>query len=103
MQPALGSTNIRASAIVHVPDAASGLYKVRPITAENGKRLGVVINITEIWRPVDVVPSFGMKCPLGWTKDSSVELAENLYVNTYFDKSIHRSFLKNGGNEVARM
>ncbi len=93
LQPAQGSLELRGTEFVHVPEKFSGLYKVRPIVDKRGSRFGVVINITDIWRPVDLVPAFDKRCPANWSADTAVNRAENLYVNTFFDKAIHRAFI----------
>ncbi len=73
----------------HICDDSSGLYKVARVLDEDGSRRGVVINLTEIWRPVDVVPAFGKISPVAWTTDNAVELAKSFYVNPFYDKSMY--------------
>ncbi len=50
----------------------------------------IVINLTDIWRPVDVVPAFGRSCPVAWTADNAVERAKEFYVNPFYDKTVYR-------------
>lgn len=73
----------------HICDKSSGLYKVVRMYDEHGLRRGIVINLTDIWRPVDVVPVFGRSCPAAWTTDNAVELAKCFHVNPFYNKHMY--------------
>lgn len=84
---------------VHVPDKNIGLYRVRHLMNRDRLRPGepeavhVVAKLTDIWRPVELVPSFGKQCPINWTADTAVELSEDFYLNTFSDKDVYQAIL----------
>ncbi len=57
---------------------------------EDGSRRGIVINLTDIWCPVDVIPAFGRSCSVAWTTDNAIERAKEFYVNPFYDKDMFR-------------
>ncbi len=73
----------------HIRDESSRLYKASRLLEDDGSRRGIVISLADIWRPVDVVPVFGSSCPVTWSSDSAIELAEEFYVNPFYDKSTY--------------
>ncbi len=87
LQPSNISTSSFGAEPIHIRDESSGLYKVSRLLDEDGSRRGIVINLTDIWRPVDVVPAFGKICPVSWSTDNAVERAKEFYVNHFHDKS----------------
>ncbi len=90
LQPTPFCTHGNCADATHIHDRTSGLYKARRVLDEDGSRRGIVINLTEIWRPVDVVPAFGGSCPVAWTTDNAVERAKEFYVNPFYDKNMFR-------------
>ncbi len=82
---------MRSSGTESIPvrDESSGLYKVSRLLDEDGSRRGIVINLTDIWRPVDVTPGFGKICPVSWSTDNAVEQAKEFYINPFHDKSLY--------------
>ncbi len=97
LQPAPEFTKHTDDGKVHVPCKPSGLYKATRLRESGGSGRGVCINLTDIWRPIDVVPDYGTACPKAWTSDTSVELARDFYVNPFYDKHAYLSF--RGGQE----
>lgn len=78
-----------------IPDPNSGLFRVKRILNPDGSRRGMIINVTDIWRQVDLVPNFSNKCPSNWTSETSTETGSEFFVNHFFDKDIFASFLHN--------
>ncbi len=78
-----------------IPDPSCGMYRVTRRLNGDGTRTGMIINLKDIWRQVELVPIFGKKCPRGWTSETSVEEASEFFVNHYFDKDIFASFVVN--------
>lgn len=78
-----------------IADPNSGLFCVQCILNQDGMRTGMIINVKDIWRQVDLVPNFSRKCPARWTSETSVELASEFFVNHFYDKEIFASFLLN--------
>lgn len=56
-----------------------------------GKRQGLIVKLTDIWRPVELIPIFGRRCPAEWTAGSAVELAGEFYVNPFSEKEAYQS------------
>lgn len=80
--------------IAYAAEVKSGLFRVkRALEAATGSRKGLVVDLSRIWRPVDVIPSFGNSFPDEWTMDTSVELAEIFLVNPYFEKESFHAIL----------
>lgn len=67
------------------------MYKIVRSTRADGSRRGLIIRLTDIWRPVEVVPVFGKQCPPEWKANNSVELAKEFYVNNFSDKEIFQN------------
>lgn len=67
----------------------SKLIRVERVLERDGSRAGMIVNLTDIWRPVDLVPNFGEACPPEWTTDSSVEMANEFFINSFHDKQTY--------------
>lgn len=67
------------------------MFEVVRHLRSNGERFGEVIPITDIWRPVDLIPQFGNKCPEDWTCYTAVEEATAFLVNSFWDKETYQS------------
>lgn len=67
----------RGGSIEVLSNTNSGLVKVKRALNCSSRCLclGVVVKITDFWRPVDVVPNFGSLCDKDWTAETAVELA----------------------------
>ncbi len=89
LEPARFCTQSNGLEVTHTPNESSSLYKVTRVLNEDRSRRGIVINLTDIWRAVDVVPAFGRSCPETWTTDNAVELAKEFYVNPFYDKNMY--------------
>ncbi len=85
LQPVNTCTLAAGAEARHIRDESSGLYKVSRLLNEDGSRRGIVINLTDIWRAVDVVPAFGQSCPVSWSTDNAVERAKEFYVNPFHE------------------
>lgn len=91
-KPAPGTTSHQQDGLkAHVPDDGVEMFRVVRSLHSNGKRKGLIIKLTDIWRPVELIPRFGKKCPLHWTSSDAVELAEQFYVNCFSDKESYQS------------
>lgn len=74
---------------MHRSDDFSRLYKATRQLDHDGSRRGIVINLTDIWRHIDVVPAYGEECPENWTTDNAVELAKEFYINPFYEKEAY--------------
>lgn len=91
-KPAPGTTSRQQDGSkAHVPDDGIEMFRVVRSLCSNGNRKGLVIKLTDIWRPVELIPRFGKKCPQHWTSSDAVELAEQFYVNCFSDKESYQS------------
>lgn len=88
LKPAPGTTEVRDGRRQHKPDANNGLYRVQRELIRRRRR-GLIVKLTDIWRPIDLIPKFGRRCPEDWTTVNSVELAEEFFVNPYSDKETY--------------
>lgn len=73
----------------HIPDLNINMYRVTRHLRDDGSRMGDIIELTDIWRPIQLVPRFGPVCPPEWNCDNAVELAKEFYVNQFWDKQIY--------------
>lgn len=80
--------NVRSDTGVFV-DKDSRLARVERVLDADGSRTGVIIQLTDIWRPIDLVPNFGETCPLEWNTDNACEVAQEYSVNTFHDKQTY--------------
>ena len=55
------------------------------------RRVGYVIPLTDIWRPIELIPAFGEECNSRWTSHSAVEEAKEFFVNCFSDKEVYQS------------
>ena len=68
------------------PDPDTQLYRLVRVLRNDRTRKGLIIPLTDIWRPVELIPRFGRKCNTGWTCDTAVELSKEYYLNCFADK-----------------
>ena len=92
-EPAAGSIgrpSDRPGTIAHLPDDGIEMFRVKPHIEADGSRAGVVVKMEDIWLPVEMIPKFGSQCPYSWSEYSAVELASELYLNPFSDKTIYQ-------------
>ena len=58
------------------------LYRVVCVLRSDRTRKGLIVALTDIWRPVELVPVFGSKCNVAWNCDTAVENSKDFYLNT---------------------
>lgn len=91
-KPAPGTVSVQEDGSkAHVPDDNIEMFRVTRSLHRNGERKSLIIKLTDIWRPVELIPRFGRKCPASWTSSDAVELAEQFYVNCFSDKEAYQS------------
>ncbi len=73
----------------HVPDDNVEMFRVIRRVGRDRKRIGGVIRLTDIWRPIQLTPVFGKECPANWDLNNAVELAKEFYVNSFWDKETY--------------
>lgn len=87
MVPAPGRTKLLANGkSKQIHDRDLKMYRVQRDLDEDGTRKGFVVNVTDIWRPIDLIPLIGDRCPAHWTSSTSIDLASEFVVNRFFDK-----------------
>lgn len=74
-----------------VPDQDSGLTRIKRLHRQDLSRFGMVIRLTDIWRPVDIVPAFGEKCDKNWTSDTALDKARTFLINSFYSKDDYMS------------
>lgn len=70
-------------------DPSIKLYRLVRDLRSNRSRKGLVISLTDIWRPVELIPRFGEKCNKDWSCDTAVERSKEFYLNCFADKSTY--------------
>lgn len=77
----------------HVTDDDIEMFRVQRALRSDGTRRGLIIRLTDIWRPVELIPKFPATCPPSreWTAESAVELAREFYVNCFSDKEVYQN------------
>lgn len=75
----------------HVTDDHIEMFRVVRSYNRNNKREGRIIRLTDIWRPIELIPSFGKACPRNWNSENAVECAKEFYVNCFVDKESYQS------------
>ncbi|KLO07926.1 hypothetical protein SCHPADRAFT_944890 [Schizopora paradoxa] len=92
LKPARGTLSLQDDGrFDHVPDDNIEMFRLVRDLNPDGSRVGKVVRLLEIWRPIDVIPVFGEECPEEWNRDNSVELATEFYVNSFADKETYQA------------
>ena len=58
------------------------LYRVVRDMRSDRTRKGLIVALTDIWRPVELIPVFGSNCNVTWNCDNAVENSKEFYLNT---------------------
>ena len=66
------------------------MFRVNRVV-QRGRRKGKIVPLTLIWRPIELIPVFGRRCPTGWTSNTAVEEADDFYVNCFSDKDVYQT------------
>ena len=61
------------------------LYRLVRVLRGDRTRKGLIVPLTDIWRPVELIPRFGEEVSEDWTCDTAVELSNELYLNCFAD------------------
>ena len=67
-------------------DPDTQLYRLVRDLRGDQTRKGLVIPLTEIWRPVELIPRFDKKCNTNWNCNTAVECSKQFYLNCFADK-----------------
>ena len=67
-------------------DPDTKMYKLVRDLRSDHTRKGLIVPLTSIWRPVELIPKFGKRCNKDWTCDTAVEHAKEFYLNCFADK-----------------
>lgn len=76
---------------IHVPDEGIEMYRMKRAYRADGSRLAEIVELPELWRPVELIANYGEACDIRWTKDTSTELADELWVNCFHNKESYQS------------
>ena len=68
-----------------IADSDIKMYKLVRDLRSDRTRKGLIVPLTSIWRPVELIPRFGKACNGDWTCDTAVEEARELYLNCFAD------------------
>ena len=70
-------------------DADVNMFSFVRTFRSNNTRRGLVVSLSQVWRPVELIPKFKGECDKTWTCDSAVEPAREFYLNCFSDKSTY--------------
>ena len=72
-----------------VADAGINMYSLIHNYWSDNTRRGLIVPLSQIWQPVELIPKFHKQCNKDWTCDTAVELAREFYLNCYSDKATY--------------
>lgn len=67
-------------------DPDTQFYRLVHDLRSDRTRKGLVIPLTDIWRPVELIPKFDERCNRDWNCDNAVECSKEFYLNCFADK-----------------
>jgi hypothetical protein len=70
------------------PEPSSGLYLLKRSKRSTGAFMGDVLPLDQIRSLVNLTPRFGKKASRFLTKDNSLEISSEFWLNKYFTKEI---------------
>ena len=73
----------------NLADSDSKMYRLVRDLRSDRSRKGLIVPLTTIWRPVELIPKFGNMCNKDWTCDTAVEHSKEFYLNCFADKSTY--------------
>ena len=62
------------------------MYRVVRDLRSDRTRKGLIVALTDIWRPVELIPVFGKKCNTNWSCDTAIEQSKEFYLNSFEDR-----------------
>ena len=68
------------------------MYKIERDYSADGTQTGAFVPLTAIWRPVQLIPFFGVECPEGWNSENSMGLADSFLLNPYDTRHTFETF-----------
>ena len=73
----------------NMADSDIKMYKLVRDLRSDRTRKGLIVPLTSIWRPVELIPKFGKMCNKDWTCDTAVECSKEFYLNCFTDKATY--------------
>ena len=73
----------------NMAESDSKMYRLVRDLRSDRTRKGLIVPLTKIWRPVELIPKFGMMCNKNWSCDTAVEHSKEFYLNCFADKSTY--------------
>jgi hypothetical protein len=70
------------------PDPVTGMYLVKRGLRSDGSVIGDVVPLSQCRVPIEVVPRFLAKADPRLTKDNSMELSSEFWIDKYFHKEL---------------
>jgi hypothetical protein len=68
-----------------VPDPISGMYVLKRALRSSGTPMGALVPLYHCYMPVHLIPRFGAKANRQLDHQSSMEAAQEFFLNHYFD------------------
>jgi hypothetical protein len=78
---------------VYVPEPGIDMFVVSRHLRSNGLRMGDIVEIQNVQQVVQLVPKFGKYADAALTKDNSIEIGREYYINSFADKETFHAIL----------
>ncbi|KAG6843092.1 hypothetical protein H0H87_007871, partial [Tephrocybe sp. NHM501043] len=69
------------------------MYRLKRHRRTNKTPVGGIIGLTDVARPVEIIPVFGEKCDPRLTSENSLDIWEDYYLNNFSDKEVYAVLL----------
>ena len=74
-------------------DPIHGMYKVVKCMDVHGARLASIVEVSQIRRSCQLLPSFGPSAPREWTSSTVLDECETFFVNPFTDQHMYMTFV----------
>jgi hypothetical protein len=78
---------------IYVPEPGIDMFVVHRHMRSNGIRMGDVLPIQHLQQMVQLVPKFGAIADAAFTKDNSMDIGGDYYVNNFDDRETYHAIL----------
>jgi 5'(3')-deoxyribonucleotidase len=74
-----------------IPERNINMYSIRRLFRSNGQRRGEILEVSSFVRNIQLIPKFGQSIGDNMDQHNSLEIANDFYINAFFNKSVYRS------------
>jgi hypothetical protein len=73
------------------PDPSTGMFVLKRSQRSDGTTMGDVVPLRQLRTLLDIIPRFGVEASKQLTKETSLELSREFWLNKYFTKELFYS------------